>query len=65
MSTLSREFRSRIRGRVTRFTTEDPERGAISLEQVIWASIIGAAAVIAAGAIVAIIVTFTSQIPTG
>jgi hypothetical protein len=65
MSTLSREFFARTRGRITRFTTQDPERGAITLEQVIWASIIGAAAVVAVGAVVAIIVTYTSQIPTG
>lgn len=39
MSTLSREFLSRMRGRAARFT-EEPERGSITLEQVIWLSLI-------------------------
>ena len=44
MSTLSREFLSRMRGRAARFT-EEPERGSITLEQVIWTAGIALAAV--------------------
>ena len=52
MSTLSREFLSRMRGRAARFT-EEPERGSITLEQVIWTAIIAGGAVLVAGVVLA------------
>jgi hypothetical protein len=64
MSTLSREFISRTKGRIARLL-ETPERGSITLEQVIWYSVIGVAAVGVVAALVVIINTFVSQVPTG
>ena len=64
MSTLSREFLSRMRGRAARFT-EEPERGSITLEQVIWTAIIAGGAVLVAGAVLAAIMAYSGQIPTG
>lgn len=64
MSTLSKEFLSRMRGRATRLTNE-PERGSITLEQVIWTAGIAVAAVAVVVAIVAAINAYAAQIPTG
>ena len=64
MSTLSREFLSRMRGRAARFT-EEPERGSITLEQVIWTAIIAGGAVLVAGVVLAAIMAYSGQIPTG
>lgn len=65
MSTLSRQFFARSRGRVTRFFHEEPERGSITLEQVIWYAAIGVVAVAVVAGIVAAINAFANQIPTG
>ena len=69
MSTLSREALSRIRGRVRSYTHDAAERGAITLEQVLWAAGIGIVAVavvaIAIAIVVGIINSFAAQIPTG
>lgn len=64
MSTLSREFLSRMRGRAARFT-EESERGSITLEQVIWTAIIAGGAVLVAGVVLAAIMAYSGQIPTG
>ena len=64
MSTLSREFLSRMRGRAARFT-EEPERGSITLEHVIWTAIIAGGAVLVAGVVLAAIMAYSGQIPTG
>lgn len=64
MSTMSREFRSRIKGRVSR-VFETPERGSVTLEQVIWYAVIGAAAVVVVGLLVAAIMSYAGQVPTG
>lgn len=64
MSTLSREFLSRMRGGAARFT-EEPERGSITLEQVIWTAIIAGGAVLVAGVVLAAIMAYSGQIPTG
>ena len=64
MSTLSREFLSRMRGRAARFT-EEPERGSITLEQVIWTAGIALAAVAVVAIIVPAINAYAGQIPTG
>ena len=64
MSTLSREVLSRMRGRAARFT-EEPERGSITLEQVIWTAIIAGGAVLVAGVVLAAIMAYSGQIPTG
>ena len=64
MSTLSREFLSRMRGRAARFT-EEPERGSITLEQVICTAIIAGGAVLVAGVVLAAIMAYSGQIPTG
>lgn len=64
MSTLSREFLSRMRGRAARFT-EEPERGSITLEQVIWTAGIALAAVAVVAIIVTAINAYAGQIPTG
>ena len=64
MSTLSRDFLSRMRGRAARFT-QDPERGSITLEQVLWTAGIAVAAVAVVAIIVAAITAYASQIPTG
>ena len=64
MSTLSKEFLSRMRGRAARLTNE-PERGSITLEQVIWTAIIAGGAVLVAGVVLAAIMAYSGQIPTG
>lgn len=64
MSTLSREFRSRMKGRLARLA-EAPERGSVTLEQVIWYAVIGVLAVAVVAAISAAIMAFVGQIPTG
>lgn len=64
MSTLSREFISRTKGRISRLL-ETAERGSITLEQVIWYAVIGVAAVAVVAALVAIINNFVGQVPTG
>ncbi|WP_065569688.1 hypothetical protein [Microbacterium oleivorans] len=64
MSTLSKKFLSRMRGRAARLISE-PERGSVTLEQVIWYAIIGVAAVAVATGLVVLINNFLSQVPTG
>jgi len=69
MSTLSKDFISRLRGRAARFIPDEfqdePERGASTLEYVILAAGICVAAVIVVGIIVAAINTYGGQIPKG
>jgi hypothetical protein len=64
MSTISRETRSALRGRIRTLIAE-AERGAVTLEQVLWAAGIGAVAVIVIGVIVGIINGLAANIPTG
>ncbi|GAA1724287.1 hypothetical protein [Microbacterium paludicola] len=64
MSTISRETRSALRGRIRTLFAES-ERGAVTLEQVLWAAGIGIVAVAVIAGIVAIINSFAAQIPTG
>lgn len=65
MRTLSREALSRIRGRVRSYTHIDADRGAVTLEQVLWAAGIGIAAVAIIAIVVGILNSFAAQIPTG
>lgn len=65
MRTLSREALSRIRGRVRSYTHIEADRGAVTLEQVLWTAGIGVAAVAVIAVVVTIINTYTAQIPTG
>ena len=64
MSTLSREFLSRMRGRAARFT-EEPARASTTLEKVIWSAGSEPAAVAVVAQSVTAINAYAGQIPTG
>lgn len=64
MSTLSKETLTALKGRIRAYTHDDAEAG-VTLESVIMYSLIGAAAVVVAGIIVAAIMAFAANIPAG